>query len=237
MGPGRRSKGWPWRACRSLVRTHRRGAAGPDPEPPYSQTCSSTAASLLLFWEWLYKAETEACLWLKLNALPGPGVPCLSAYLYFFLSVCLSICLLLPCDHTTCLSKLLSLVGQNILFPPRKLNLLFPQITCSPHCTASPAVTDLSSPLAGSLGLSHSTTGTANYLHAPSAQKQEVGSGKNKREGRNARGGVDLLSDWPRTKLSPPSLVSPSSLPNLPLHISYPANENKHSLPPPPTKK
>lgn len=58
---------------------------------------------------------------------------------------------------------LITILQVELLLPP-----LLPD-----HLLASPAVTDLSSPLAGSLGLSHSAAVTANYLSgSPSTEKK-----------------------------------------------------------------
>lgn len=76
-----------------------------------------------------------------------------------------------------------------------------------------PAVTDLSSPLAGSLGLSHSTTDTANYLHALSSTEKGGGVEEEEEGGtQRPRGCVPALRLAVHQTFSP-SLFSPSSFP------------------------
>lgn len=129
------------------------------------------------------------------------------------------------------MDKIPSSLNLFLLCSPNCCCPLCSQITCSPACFAWTAVSDLSSPLACSLGLSHCTTHSANYLHALPAQKKEVGPRRKKREGRSARGGVCLLSDWPCTNISLSLPLFSFKFSNLPLHISYSTNENKHSSP------
>lgn len=126
---------------------------------------------------------------------------------------------------TILLSGLISALQPKLLFPS-----LFPDhlLACLPVLTSP---TDLISPLAGSLGLSHSTTDSTNYPHALPAQKREVGSGKKKREGRVQEGVCTCFLIGRASKfLSFPLFAFKFS--KSPLHVSYFANENKHSSPP-----
>lgn len=149
-----------------------------------------------------------------------------------------------PCFYplTVCpvSSKLSPLMDQISAFPlmsalqAKLLSLsLFPDhlLACLPACFALTAVTDLSSPFAGSLGLSHSTTDTTNYLHALQHRKRRWGRGKKR--------GREVVPEGVCTCFLIGHAPNFPSLPlfsfkfsNLPLHISYSANENKHSSPP-----
>lgn len=133
-----------------------------------------------------------------------------------------------------CLSLHLSLPElslSNFVSGQRRFFLFYKPNYFSPPCfqiARPPAVTDLSC-----LGLSHSSTDTAYYLHALSQQRRGRWGRVRRRRGRDT---------WPGAVCTC-SLIGPAtnilSFPpfsskffNSLLHISYSANENKHSPPP-----
>lgn len=222
-GPDRRSKGWSCPACRSLVQTHRRGAAGPAPVPPYSQTCSSQDSATQLqssafvclgSWANRRKVCTNSAYWdsESLNALPGPGVPCLS----YPLISCPA--LLNSCVWTKCrLPSSVCLISAAILLQLFSDHLLS-YLLCLHWCNWSQLP-------------SHQLSGPLTPTICMLSEHRGKGAGPGEREGPGVWLGVYLISDWTRNKLSLPHDFSSSSTGRFTFHNLRDENKQPPLLP------